>query len=148
MKQHLQRTLPFLYRGAALLILCGFFLPWCAGASGFDFAKTRAYWELWGIVGVGILLFLLPLFPSPRIRALLGAILGLAVAGGMIPVIRRFGIFREYGIWVTFAGGVGAVLSALMEGFALYLQKRTPGNAPQGEGSSLPGGKGLKPRTS
>lgn len=107
--------LPYLYRGSSLVILCGFFLPWCGGASGFDFAQTKAYFGLWGIVAASIVFFLLPLFPPSRIRSAVGFLMGLGVSATMIAVIRKFGIFREYGVWVTLAGGILGSLVALLE---------------------------------
>jgi hypothetical protein len=118
--------LPYLYRGSSLVILCGFFLPWCGGASGFDFAQTKAYFELWGIVVVAIAFFLLPLFPLSRIRSAVGFIMGLAVVVTMIVVIRKFGIFREYGVWVTLTGGICGALLSLLEFGLNRIAKEAP----------------------
>jgi hypothetical protein len=41
--------------------------------------------------------------------------MGLGVSATMIAVIRKFGIFREYGVWVTLAGGILGSLVALLE---------------------------------
>lgn len=119
----LSLLLPFLYRATSLIILCGFFLPWCGGASGFDFACTRSYFGLWGIVVVAVAFFLLPLLSLSLIRSLIGLIMGILVLAIMIRVSQRFGIFREYGVWVTLVGGGIGALTSLLE---LTLGQRSP----------------------
>jgi hypothetical protein len=123
----------FFLRVSGFFIGVGFFLPWCASQSGAQFASSRP--ELWLIFLYALLLILvIPTFSFFLFR-LISVVGGVLVVIAMIEVARKFGPFREIGVWVTLGGGILNLLVEIFSGVSYYRKKKrkkTPPSSSKG----------------